>query len=201
MMRSIAAIAFALLLEACSSSYQPARSPRIAVIQEGGAPTLVRDGQSFSVGLFGGGLEDAVQGNPTAEGHASTYKTLTIAGYSCYVAGLGSSIAGLYVLASDKAGDSGNETAGATLALGGVAALITSFVLITNAQPHLWDAVNSYNDGVDASLAYPMPPQPGLFRPPPPPAQSSPPPAPNPAPAAPPTSPIVPPAPGATPPQ
>jgi hypothetical protein len=171
----------ALCSEACSSSYQPARSPRIAVIQEGGSPTLVRDGQRFSVGLFGGGLADAVQGNPVAEEHASTYKTLSIAGWSVYVAGLGSSVAGLYLLATDNnisGSNDANDTAGAALALGGVAALVTSLVLITSAQPHLWDAVNIYNDGVDAALAYPMPPA-GLVRP------QLPPPAPPPASAAP----------------
>ena len=192
-------VAFALFSGACSSSYQPARSPRIAVTQEGGTPTLVRDGQTFSVGLFGGGLEDAVQGNPAAEEHASAYKTLSIAGWSFYVAGLGSSVAGIYVLAANRAGDSNNnETAGTVLALGGVAALVTSLVLLANAPPHLWDAVNIYNDGVDASLAYPPQPPPGLIRLPTPAATGQQttsgapmaPPAPSAAPAAPPTTPM-----------
>jgi hypothetical protein len=177
-----ATVALALVSAACSSSYQPARSPRISVIQEGGSPTLVRDGQSFSVGLFGGGIEEAVRGNAAAEEHATSYKTLSIAGWSVYVAGIGSSVAGLYLLADNKVGGSDNDTAGATLALSGVAALVTSLVLIASAQPHLWDAVNIYNDGVDASLAYPMQPPPGLVRPAPP-AGSAAPTAPMPAPA------------------
>jgi hypothetical protein len=196
-------VALVLFCEACSSSYQPARSPRISVIQEGGSPTLVRDGQTFSVGLFGGGLEDAVRGNPAAEEHASSYKTLSIAGWSVYVAGLGSSIAGIFLLADNRAGGSNNDAndaAGAALALGGVAALVTSIVLLSTAQPHLWDAVNIYNDGVDASPAYPMQP-PGLVRP----APAAPPPgSPSPPSAAPPPPPPVqtpPPAPGAPSPQ
>jgi hypothetical protein len=135
------------------------------VIQEGGSLTLVRDGQAYSVGLFGGGLEDAVAGNPVAEDHAATFKTLTIAGWSLYLAGLGSSIGGVYLLSSSH-NDSGNEAAGAALSLGGVAALIAGGVLFANAQPRIWDAVNTYNDGVDAALAYPMPPPPGFSRPP-----------------------------------
>jgi hypothetical protein len=177
------------------------RSPRIAVVQEGGSPTLVRDGQTFSVGLFGGGLEDAVQGNAAAEEHASTYKTLSIAGWSVYVAGLGSSVAGLYLLASEnKVGGSDNDAAGAALALGGVAALVTSLVLLTSAQPHLWDAVNIYNDGIDASLAYPIRSPPGLVRPP----ATAPPGAPAPTgttPVAPPPAPPAPRVPGDAPPQ
>jgi len=198
-------VALALLSEACSSSYQPARSPRISVIQEGGSPTLVRDGQTYSVGLFGGGLGDAVEGNPAADEHATTYKTLSIAGWSVYVAGLGSSIAGIYLLADSNrgGGDSGQETAGAALALGGVAALVTSLVLISTAQPHLWDAVNIYNDSVDASLAYPMPPPPGLVRPAAPmpaaPTPSSVPTASTAVPSAPPAVPTPPPAPSGVP--
>lgn len=189
-------IALALCTEACSSSYQPARSPRIAVIQEGGTPTLVRDGQKFSVGLFGGGLVDAVQGNPVAEEHASTYKTLTIAGYSVYVAGIGSSVAGLYLIGSgNNSNNDTNETTGAALLLGGLAGFVTSLVLISSAQPHLWDAVNTYNDGVDASLAYLIPP-PGLVRPPLP--APAPPPA-GPAPVGPPPVVAPPPAPSGAP--
>lgn len=164
--------------------------------------TLVRDGQAYSVGFFGGGVEDAVQGNPVAEEHASTFKTLMIAGWALYIGGVGSGIGGVALLSSAH-NDSGNEAAGTALALGGVAAVIAGGVLFANAQPRIFDAVNAYNDGIDAALAYPMLPPPGLPSPPGAP-NTAPPPAHAPSTAPPadmPAAPIPEPAPSSEPPQ
>ena len=62
-------------LAGCSSSYEPARSPRIVTVMEGGVPHFVKDGRDYGGPLFGGGLVHAVQGNPRAEAEACTGAT------------------------------------------------------------------------------------------------------------------------------
>jgi hypothetical protein len=151
-------VAFALCTEACSSSYQPARSPRISVIQEGGTPTLVRDGQKFPVGLFGGGLEDAVTGNQEAEEHAHAYRNFTIGGWTCSVAALGSAIGGLVLLGDRSFHEEHGDALPATLLVSALVADIAAAILLANAPPHMADAINVYNDGVDAALVRTPPP-------------------------------------------
>lgn len=155
-------VALFLFLEGCSSSYQPARSPRIATLMEGGTYTLVRDGKRYPVGMFGGGLEDAVEGNAEAEEHAHAFRNLLIAGTATTVLGLGSEIGGLVITADNSGfgGDSGRGAAGAALVFSGAVAVVVGLVLTASAQPHLWDAVNAYNDGVEGSWRVPPPPVP-----------------------------------------
>ena len=141
----------------CTSSYQPAPGPRIATVMDDGELTLVRDGRSFSAGFFGGGVVDAVEGNSAALEHAHTYRQYTITGWSLYLAGLGLGLTGIGLWqAGDRNGDLQQEQTGEALALGGVAALITGVGFLVGAQPHLWDAINLYNDEVDrrARLSY-----------------------------------------------
>jgi len=161
----------ALALAGCSSSYQPARSPRVATVMEGGSFTLVRDGKRYPVGIFGGGIEDAVEGNAEAEEHARAYRNLTVAGLSTSVLGLGMEIGGLVLTANNSGfgGDSANGPAGAALVFSGLAAVVVGSVLMASAQPHLWDAVNTYNDGIDGPWRPSPRPPPALPPGPPPP--------------------------------
>jgi hypothetical protein len=129
---------------------------------QGGTPVYIREGRVYPGGGFGGDLREAVQGNAEAESHAKTYRTNMIAGVTTTLAGAVSAIGGgiLYVASSSQTESQRNpttETIGGTLALSGVAAFATGMVLMLNAQPHLWDAVNAYNDGVedgDSQRAY-----------------------------------------------
>jgi len=128
---------------------------------QGGTPVYIREGRVYPGGGFGGDLREAVQGNAEAESHAKTYRTNMIAGVTTTLAGAVSAIGGgiLYVASSSQTESQRNattETIGGTLALSGVAAFATGMVLMLNAQPHLWDAVNAYNDGVEdgGSRAY-----------------------------------------------
>src|SRR5689334_20209114 len=99
----------AFVSAACSGSYEPARSPRVSVVMEGGSFTLVRDGERYPVGFFGTGVVDAVRGNAEAEEHARAYRNLTIAGWSTYGVGLGAAIGGGVLLANNQGG-SGHES-------------------------------------------------------------------------------------------
>ncbi len=158
---------FCVPVAGCTSSYQPANSPRLAVVMDDGGLTLVREGRSYPVGMFGGDVVDAVRGNPAAEEHAQSYRTQMISGWSFYFGGIGLAVAGTGVWqAGERHNDIGQAHAGEALTVGGLAALFTGIGFLMNAQPHLWDAVNIYNDAVDARLRYA--PWPGPLYPPPP---------------------------------
>ncbi|MCC6217573.1 MAG: hypothetical protein IT376_22130 [Polyangiaceae bacterium] len=144
--------AIALTAAACSTSYGPARSPRIAVVQSGGVPVLVRDGRSHAPGLFGGGLVDAVEGDAAATQHAESYQALLTGGFIGNLTGVACATGTLVLVAADRHPDPGAVTG--TL-LCAVAGLIVGASLVTAAQPYLWDAVNTYNDGVDARFGAP----------------------------------------------
>jgi hypothetical protein len=121
---------------------------------QGGTPVYIREGRVFPGGGFGGDLREAVQGNAEAESYAKAYRTNMVAGVTTTLAGVVSAMGGgaLYVASSSRPENERSattETIGATLALSGIAAFATGMVLMLNAQPHLWDAVNAYNDGIE----------------------------------------------------
>jgi hypothetical protein len=198
-----------LTLAACSSSYYPARSPRIAVVSDQGRLTLVKEGRSYDVGFFGSGVVEAVEGNPTAEERAQSYQNRMIAAWSVYGVGLGALVTGVALEPNED-----HPAIPATIALAGMAGVLTGAILLVNGQAYFWDAINTYNDGVDRQLYYAPPPYypPGFYPSgappnvrygspalPPAPAAQPPAPAPEPsafppapAPAAPPPPPITP---------
>ena len=147
----------------CSTSYVPRPSPRVAVVMKGGTPSYVRDGQFYAGGGFGGDFDKAVQGNPEAEAHARAYQDGMLAGFLTSLGGAVSMGAGVGVLVADSKrspddASSSAQTAGLVLIAGGLAASIVSAVLFSNAQPHHWDAINIYNDGLPDSMGVPRPP-------------------------------------------
>ncbi|MEO7035103.1 MAG: hypothetical protein ABI548_14395 [Polyangiaceae bacterium] len=135
------------LVTGCSSSYQPARSPRIVTVMESGMPTFVKDGQSYGSPAFGSGLVDAVQGNPRATQQARLGRNLAIGGFVLDLAGLGTEVAGFAALDAHRGGD---QSLGLGLLVGGLGGVLVGTILLLNAQPHMYDAVNIYNDGLDA---------------------------------------------------
>jgi hypothetical protein len=190
----------------------PKPSPRVALIQQGGTPAYVRDGRVYEGGLFGGDLEEAVRGNPEAEAHASSYKAGMIGGFVTSIlgaVGLGAGL-GIFAAGTNTSGPSSTggrdlserQTIGTGLLLGGLAAYVTGFALVMNAQPHMWDAINVYNDGLPVPpLPSPLAPQPGAAAPGPlpPVAPTSPAPVAAPPPASSPPPAATPPATGAEP--
>jgi hypothetical protein len=160
----------------CSSTYMPRPGPRVAMIQQNGNPAYVRDGRVYEGGIFGGDIVEAVRGNPEAEEHARAYKNGMMGGFFATLGGGASMGAGLAFLtlgtAARSTGGEGTteQTTGGLLLAGGLGAYITGLVLMLNAQPRLWDAINTYNDGIPMG---PMPygyPPPGYVYPPAPPS-------------------------------
>jgi hypothetical protein len=70
------------------------------------------------------------------------------------MSGLGFMLTGLAILPNDNNHVVWNARAYTGLSLVGVgfAAYTTGFILVLSAQPHQWDAINIYNDEVDARL-------------------------------------------------
>jgi hypothetical protein len=122
---------------------------------KGGTPAYVREGRVYEGGIFGGDLEEAVRGNPEAESHARAFQNELIGGLLGSIGGSASMATGAALYASGRSfsdRDSTKQTVGASLFVGGLAAFITGMILLTTAQPHHWDAINIYNDGLpDAS--------------------------------------------------
>jgi hypothetical protein len=142
------------------------------MVMKGGNPSYMRDGQFYEGGAFGGDLDKAVHGNPEAEAHARAYQDGMLAGFlTAFGAGV-SMGAGVGVLLADGSTPDDRspsaQTAGIVLLAGGLAASIVGAVLLRNAEPHHWDAINIYNDGLPDSMGMPRPPNAPSTAPPPP---------------------------------
>src|SRR6478735_6006973 len=136
--------------QGCSSSYEPARSPRIVTVVEGGQPTFVKNGEHFGGPQFGSGLVEAVEGNAEAEHQATVGRNPVVGGCVLDLVGLGTMIGGTVVLAKNNTRPEGHaDAAGTALLVGGAVAALAGSVLILCGQPHIYDAVNIYNDGLE----------------------------------------------------
>jgi hypothetical protein len=153
MRRGLVVLLALCFVQGCSSSYEPARSPRIATVVEGGQPTFVKNGVHAGGPQFGTGLVDAVHDNPLAEHHARVGRDLIAGGFVLSIVGLGTEVGGLVVLAKDgtNTGPSSDSGVATALVLGGAAILIAGGVMMLAGQPHVYDAINIYNDGLDAA--------------------------------------------------
>lgn len=188
-LRSNAALLFVALAAcpACSSSYQPMPGPRIAIVQEAGKPMLAKAGKRYDIGLFGGGLVEAVEGVPEAEEHAESFRNRNITSFVMALGGGAFAVGGASLLASGAASHGGISEAavvtGSLLTSSGLGLVVASMFVALSAQPKLWDAINSHND-----LVAPMP----IWAPMPPPNWTPPAPMPSPAGEPPPPPPLAP---------
>jgi hypothetical protein len=138
-------------IQGCASSYEPVRSPRIAVVAEGSGPVVVKDGLHYGNLMFGG-VVDATRGNPRAEREARVGRNLAIGGFVLDLAGLGSSLAGIAVQAQHSNPADPQPSAGAAaLVIGGLVGVTVGTILLLSSPPHTYDAINIYNDGLDAA--------------------------------------------------
>src|SRR5262245_32152014 len=102
-----------LIGSGCSTSYKPAVSPRVQVVQTASGLAFVRAGKQYEHGFFGGGLHDAVAGVAAAEEHADAHSGLMIGGFLFSVGGVGLATAAVYTAArTDPVEDQGDTTAG-----------------------------------------------------------------------------------------
>lgn len=140
-----------LALTACSTAYVPRRTSRLALVMDGGRHQLDRNGQRYELGLFGGELEEAVAPNAQAMDHAASFRQQLLSGF---VLGIASSIPiGVGVgMTLDDSRRGRDNVLGPSLLLGGLVAYAVGMGLIVGAQPHLYDAINTYNDWVDVGM-------------------------------------------------
>jgi hypothetical protein len=139
-----------------ASAYMPRPSPRIQVVTEGTSLALVKDGRSYPFNAFGGGLEDVVEGNPRAEAEAHAYRNKTVAGFVLSTVGTVSTGVGAGILVGDEVQSQPSSSlliGSLAMILGGAVLTIVGGVIGGGAQPHLWNAINLYND--DLPVAYP----------------------------------------------
>jgi hypothetical protein len=160
-MRGAVALLTLLATSACSTTYVPQNTGRIAVVMDGGSYALFKDGKVYKPGLFGGDVDEAVAGNPRAEDEMSTYQGQQTTGALCTIGGAALVLGGAAVLAAapPQSGDSRGLTPSLAMFLGGLVVDLIGLAFTTSAQPHLWNAVNIYNDGVG------QPPPPALYPP------------------------------------
>jgi hypothetical protein len=141
--------AFVLATVGCATSHVPQQSPRVVFTMDGGAVKLTRDGKSF--GIFE--ADQAVAGNAEAEAEARTYRHRTTAGLIADFAGLGLIIGGSVVAHSGSS--STRNDVGAGLVVGGLASIAVALPLVFTGLPHLYDAVNIYNDALASGARSP----------------------------------------------
>lgn len=147
-MRSLALV---VLVAACSSTYVPRRPGTVAVVMEDGAPTYMRDGQRWQHGFLGGGLLDAVAGNPAAERAAREYHDRMRDGLLVTLATVVCTGVAAGVAASEVNSSSGPPPA-IWVALGCALGTMIGPLYMLSAEPYRWDAINIYNDGTPVQL-------------------------------------------------
>lgn len=119
----------------------------------GGTIAYVRDGKTYEGGLFGGDIEEAVRGNAQAEEYAHEYKNGVVTGFVTTMLGVAGMVGGLTVTGVEEAPPANNRSmpvAGPVILGAGVLVYVVGLVVMLNAVPHLYDAVNAYNDSVAA---------------------------------------------------
>jgi hypothetical protein len=154
------ALTSVVLATACSSSYTPQSRGRVSIMMKDGAITYVRDGKNYEHGLLGGGLRDAVAGNPYAERAADEYTGRMKTGLVGVLAGaacsIGATVYGLRKLEDEGSSDSAERTL--WLVLGCTAVMLGGSLYMVSAEPYRWDAINLFNDAPPAPQYPPGPP-------------------------------------------
>jgi len=162
----ISALLLAPLAGCGTAAYHPRPSPRLSVVADGGSIALARNGRTYPIGMFGSGLEDAVRGNPRAEKEVSSYQSKSIGGFVLGLTGSLGTAGGVALLVGNELAvqpRTGLRVAAFALSIGGVVMGIVANVLTGSAQPHMWNAINMYNDdlpppyGFGAQYGQPQP--------------------------------------------
>jgi hypothetical protein len=140
--RSSLTFVVALGVTGCASTnYQPANSPRVSVASDG----IHKNGKVYKDPL------EALADNPRALEEARTAQSLVSWGNGFILGGSGLIVAG--AATAIAGGKNGTTTVtGLSLMLGGFVADIVGIILASNATPHAVDALNIYNDDVEAKM-------------------------------------------------
>ncbi len=144
----------------CATTYTPRQSHRLSFVMSSGRVNYYRDGHEYEGGPFGGELDDAVHGVPEAEEHARTYENLSTAGFVVTLFGAAGVVGGASLMGADYHSNNGFTSTGDTglaLVIGGFVLEMVGLALVASAQPHLFDAINIYNDKVAEGSERPNP--------------------------------------------
>jgi hypothetical protein len=123
---------------------------------EGGKYEYLRDGKKYPGGAFGGDIVGAVHGNPQAEEYAREYKSGVTSGNCLTLAGILTGVAGLTIAGVDIAENPNRQSISDTTTVGlitagaGLVVELIGIIIASNARPHLFDAINAFNDGLDS---------------------------------------------------
>ncbi|HEY1556144.1 MAG TPA: hypothetical protein VGF94_15000 [Kofleriaceae bacterium] len=154
---AIAALAACL---GCTSQYFPRTPNHVAMTVQDGKLVYVRDGRTFEPGL-GGGLVEAVQGNPSAVAAAQEFRSRQINGLVGMLLGAGGIVggaawgAGLAIEQQDNRNLHPNYIGPIALVVAGTVGYLLGAADLISAQPYQWDAINLFNDGAGGSFAPP----------------------------------------------
>lgn len=139
------------LTSACSATYMPRRSAHIKILISAGQEALLKDDRIYPLGFAGGGLVDAVRDNPRALDHAEAYQSGTLWGLAGVLAGavaIGASPVALVSQTGNRNGRDPDMTLFSALMGGGLLLYSVGIGALLSAHPHIYDAVNQYNDDV-----------------------------------------------------
>jgi hypothetical protein len=143
----LAAAVLVAVVPACSTGYIPRRPGNIAVTMESGRFQYTRDGVRHDHGLLGGGLEDAVRGNPQAEAAAAEYTGRLQTGLLAMLLGTTGMMVGTIYGAHELT--NGSESRGEKLLAVSLVSLVVMMggaFYAASAEPYRWDAINIFND-------------------------------------------------------
>jgi hypothetical protein len=138
----------------CVETYVPRPSPRIAIVQEGASERLVKDGQSVPAG----DVDRLVRGNRRAEVEAEAVSGNATGATVFGILGGVSLGVGTFLLVDDavqttrdnKSFPTGMGGAAIGLLAGSIVFNVVSGVMANNARTHAHNAVNIYNEDLDA---------------------------------------------------
>jgi len=142
------AVLWMLNQAACSTTYQPRPTGRVAMVIHHAGAFYIKNGREVPIGPFGGGLEDLTGDLPAAAAHARTAHTRLLIGVPAYLTGAAGVIVGVVVLS----GPIGWVVIGV-----GAAFLGTGLGFMGSGFTHAIDAVNIHNDTVQPPSASPRP--------------------------------------------
>jgi hypothetical protein len=158
-------------LAGCANVYAARPNPRLELVGEG---LLAKDGRLYPLGWTGGGLSDAVQGNPRAEAEASSFESERTAGKVFEFLGFGAGLASIALFSYAESTPNMTLQQAQTLNevdvavfIGGVLASYVGGKFNSDANQHMFNAINLYNDGIGGGGPpgrfpnYPPPPPPG----------------------------------------
>lgn len=160
------ALALCLFGAGCVTGYEPHASRSIRMILKDGTAAFTKNGVVVQKGFLGSGLSEAMADVPQAQRHAEAFRKQTIAGFVVSLVALPVVAAGAVVailgMTSQREGVSSGTgfpyvtSVGFGMEVLGLAGAILGAAVTSSAQPHLYDALNIYNDAVEEALRRPI---------------------------------------------